>query len=48
MHFRLIKNGNFDYAGHYENEKSAIKNVTEMSGIFLILGVGFFLIVHPP
>jgi len=35
MHSRLIKNDNFDYAGHYENEKSAIKNVTEMRGIFL-------------
>lgn len=48
MHSRLIKNDNFDYAVHYENEKSVIKNVTEMSGIFLILGISFFLIFRPP
>jgi len=47
MHFRLIKNDNFDYVSHYKNEKSAIKNIAEMSGIFLILDVSF-LIVHPP
>jgi len=44
MLFKLIKNDNFDYIIHYENEKSAIQNVTEMNSTFLILGVSFLIV----
>lgn len=47
MHFRLIKNDNFDYESHYKNEKSAIKNVTKRVGYFLYLALAFLIVYNP-